>query len=584
MEHRFPELPLSLSQKLKSILQWRGWDPPDSLALQKLGSLASENLNAANKVLECLQSKARILKSTSAVIMLEVKNQRQGLSPAGGGVSGPVRQGNVNWGIGAQVDQQPEANAPGSVRPMLLPGQTQTSQQFNYASTQRGSNQKPLVHPSQSASASIDDSQRRRGPVTPEKCSPAPAVPVSPASPARPSGSAQFGPVSSRQVSVSQGHSVVRRLDLEGTPPAKNPRIEPRLFSKPGHAGAASWQGENGTRRQNAAAGLGNSREVGELGPGVSNAGNASLNEWMEGVPGSQQSFAFPGPVRLETPEPEEPFRLINEFAMSQQGPDKHRFSRGTNQGFNQGFGTLDQGVRNMDRGQGEAAAFGGFPQAEESPRERTVRIQRTPSSLPVEDKHVQSVTTCSPGPHEPLANLTLVGVSSPLPLFPSPSSAQVPTTLTGTWRLETSGGQPPRIILQTVQPGGALQWEQPLQAPQGLLAQRRYSHLVSSLQPVRQGAVYRSGDGSLRGFLFGQELLLEPAGVSSVGAARGPIPPSVQVELHHRGGGEGAYSLPAVGTPGRSYPLPSAAVLSAFGELEFKQRWLVEYHGGNKL
>jgi hypothetical protein len=195
------------------------------------------------------------------------------------------------------------------------------------------------------------------------------------------------------------------------------------------------------------------------LGPSVSNAGNASLNEWMEDVPSSQHSFAFLGPVRLETPPPEE--RLINEFAMSQQGADKHRFSRGTNQAFNQGFGNLDQGVRSIDMGQGEADAFdirGAFPQAEEGPRKRTVQIQRTPSSLPLEDKHVQSITSCSPSPHEPLANLNLVGGSSPLPLFPSPSSAQVPTTLTGTWRLETSGDQPPRLVLQGVQPGGALQ------------------------------------------------------------------------------------------------------------------------------
>jgi hypothetical protein len=216
MEHRFPELPLLLSHRLAWILYQTTWAPPDSLALQKLGSLASKNLNEAKKVLDCLQNKATIHKSTSAVIMLEVKNQRQALSPAGGRVSGSVTQGNKKWGV--QLEQPPVANNLGFMGPALLPGQSQANQHFDYASTQHCSHQQPLVHPSQLANPSIDDFQRRRGPVTPEKSSPAPAVPLSPASPRMPSGSAQFGPVPLRQVSVSQEHSVVRKLDLECTP------------------------------------------------------------------------------------------------------------------------------------------------------------------------------------------------------------------------------------------------------------------------------------------------------------------------------------------------------------------------------
>lgn len=558
----FPDLPPRLSQRLHSILQQRGWVPPlwdlpDSLALRNLASLAHDSEAAASRVLDCLFSKYDIKKSTSAVIMQEVKNQRHalglgigsGLSPAAGG-----RVSTQHWQDEA-IAMQRGGNAAGYTPPR---SGHQSASPLNQTAYQANLQQKP--HNQRPWQAGESEYLLRREPVTPEKSSPAPAMLCSPPSPERPPSSVRSQPPQLTQ--LSQGGPVVRKLDLlPDSSRAKSPRIS-----------------SDATRHSS---GKGTHRGLEQQRPDTS---NASLGEWDGG--GSQQSFAFPRlettpPIRFETPPPEEAGVLINANALTQRGLACD--TRGLAESFSR-FGP-------------PSVCRGAY--AQEPPETKSARIERTPSSLPLEDKHVLSVTHCQTPPIP--SSQTQRGLPNPSPGLPNPSSSVPNPPLqptTGTWRLETSSSQGPRLILEAI-PGGPLhtsvplRWEQPLSLPPNL--QGGYANLLGSTPPNWR-PVQVAEDGSLRGVLWGHALVNVPR----ASKPREAMPPSIQKSLLHGSGftrddvstrsshASRARGLPGSSGVGASLGASESARLTplhkAFGELEFKKRWLVEYHGGHNL
>ncbi|GAQ80334.1 RNA-dependent RNA polymerase [Klebsormidium nitens] len=574
-QHAFPDLPPRLSQRLHSILQQRGWLPPqwdfpDSLALRNLGSLAHDSESAASKVLDNLYSKYEIKKSTSAVIMQEVKMQRQalglgtGLSPAGGG-----RVSAQHWQDQANAMQR-GGNAAGFTPPRS--GHQSTSP-LNATAYQANPQQKPPTLSHQRSRETVEsDYLLRREPVTPEKSSPAPAMVCSPPSPERPPTSVQAQ--SPGSVRLSQGGPVVRKLDpLLGPPRAKSPRIGSETTRHASRKG--THQGGSADQQRNA------------------DVSNASLGEWDEGVPGSQQSFAFPRlettpPIRFETPPPEEAGILINANALSQQG------LASDTRGLAESFSRFEppSGFRSYKPPSRGAYLL-------DPPETKPVGIERTPSSLPLEDKHVLCVTHCETPPLP--SSQALRGLPNPSPGLPNPSPSLPNPPLqpiTGTWRLETSSSQGPHLVLEAI-PGGPvhtrvpLRWEQPLPLPPDL--QEGNANLLRSTHSNWR-PVQIAEDGSLQGVLWGQTLVNVPR----VTAAREAMPPGIQKSLLHGSGmtrddvstssshGSRVHGLPgslggraSLGAPDCDQSTP---LRKAFGELEFKKRWLVEYHGGHNL